>query len=297
MGVLVTQLFNGLSLGSILLLVALGLALTFGQMGVINMAHGEFIMAGAYTAYVVQTRSSAAPACRCSSSLPVAFVVAGLLGVLLEVTLIRRHVRPSAGHAAGDLGCRAVLQQLARDVFGAAGVNVPAPAWLSGPRRGPRVRLPASHGCSSWCWRSRRSRRWPPACRFTSLGRRIRASCRTATSPRAPASPPGPRTGSRSSSAPAWPGVAGVALTLIGLDRRRTWAPSYIIDAFLVVVVGGLGQIKGAVIAAFVLGIVNSVHRVHDHGLARQVIVFVLIVVFLQVRPQGIYQLKTRSLA
>ena len=78
---------------SVLLLIALGLALTFGQMGVINMAHGEFIMAGAYTAYVAATESSAAPACRCWSSLPIAFVVAGLLGVLLEVTLHPPHVR------------------------------------------------------------------------------------------------------------------------------------------------------------------------------------------------------------
>ena len=85
MGVLVTQVFNGLSMGSILLLAALGLALTFGQMGVINMAHGEFIMAGAYTAYVVQTRSSARAGLSLLLSLPIAFVVAGLLGLLLEV--------------------------------------------------------------------------------------------------------------------------------------------------------------------------------------------------------------------
>ena len=131
-------------------------------MGVINMAHGEFIMAGAYTAYVANQVLGVA-GLSLLVSLPIAFVVAGLLGVLLEVTLLRRMYHRPLDTLLVTWGVALVLQQLARDVFGTAGVDVPAPAWLSGPRRGPRVRLPDGHGCSSWCCRSRRSPRWPPA--------------------------------------------------------------------------------------------------------------------------------------
>ena len=105
MDVLIGQLATGLSLGSILLLAALGLSLTFGQMGVINMAHGEFIMAGCYTAYVVQQLISSAGA-SLLISLVVGFFVGGAMGALLEVTLIQRMYRPAAGHSAGDVRCR-----------------------------------------------------------------------------------------------------------------------------------------------------------------------------------------------
>src|SRR4051795_9912859 len=132
MGVLVSQVFNGLSVGSILLLAALGLALTFGQMGVINMAHGEFIMAGAYTAYVTNQILGSA-GLSLLLSLPIAFVVAGLLGVLLEATLLRRMYHRPLDTLLVTWGVSLVLQQLARDVFGTAGVDVPAPGWLSGP--------------------------------------------------------------------------------------------------------------------------------------------------------------------
>ena len=203
MGVLVTQVFNGLSVGSILLLAALGLALTFGQMGVINMAHGEFIMAGAYTAYVANQVLGVA-GLSLLVSLPIAFVVAGLLGVLLEVTLLRRMYHRPLDTLLVTWGVALVLQQLARDVFGTAGVDVPAPAWLSGPRRGPRVRLPAVTAVHPGAVDRGVRRRSPPASGSPRSAAASARRCRTGRSPRAPASPPGPRTGSRSSSDPAW---------------------------------------------------------------------------------------------
>lgn len=131
MDIVAGQLFTGLSIGSILLLAALGLSLTFGQMGVINMAHGEFIMAGSYTAFVVQQVISSA-GLSLFVSLLVGFLVGGALGVLLEVTLIRRMYHRPLDTLLVTFGVGLLLQQLARDIFGAPAVNVIAPTWLSG---------------------------------------------------------------------------------------------------------------------------------------------------------------------
>ena len=162
MGVLVTQVFNGLSVGSILLLAALGLALTFGQMGVINMAHGEFIMAGAYTAYVTNQILG-------SAGLSLLRVAAGRVRRRRPARRAARgdaaapHVPPPAGHAAGHLGRRAGAAAAGPRRVRHRGRGRARPGLAVRARRGPRVRLPASRGCSSWRCRSRRSRRWPPA--------------------------------------------------------------------------------------------------------------------------------------
>ena len=217
MGVLVTQLFNGLSVGSILLLAALGLSLTFGQMGVINMAHGEFIMAGAYTAYVTHQVLGTA-GLSLLVSLPIAFVVAGLLGVLLEVTLHPADVPPPARHAAGDVGCRLVLQQLARDIFGAAGVDVPAPALaVRSASRSSGSPVPPSRlfilvlSIAAFAALA-------AGLKYTSLGRRIRATVQN----RQLAESAGISTRATDRITffigSGLAGVAGVALTLIGLD-------------------------------------------------------------------------------
>src|SRR5437660_1960049 len=130
MGNLPTQLFAGLGIGATLLLIALGLTFTFGQMNVINMAHGEFIMAGAYTAYLLQ--GSFGRETSLLVSLPVAFVVAGALGVALETVLIRRMYGRPLDTLLVTWGVSLMLQQLARDLFGAANVQVLSPSWLVG---------------------------------------------------------------------------------------------------------------------------------------------------------------------
>ncbi len=294
MDVLVTQVFNGLSGGSILLLAALGLALTFGQMGVINMAHGEFIMAGAYTAYVTQNVLGSA-GLSLVVSLPIAFAVGGVLGVVLEATLLRRMYHRPLDTLLVTWGVSLVLQQLARDVFGTAGVDVPAPAWLSGPVEVlgfsfPRTRLfilvlavAAFLALAA-------------ALRFTALGRRIRATVQNR--PLAETSGISTRATDRLTFfiGSGLAGVAGVALTLMG-SISPNLGTSYIVDAFLVVVVGGIGQIRGAVIAAFLLGVAQSWIEYSTTASIAKVLVFALIVAFLQVRPQGIFTVRTRSLA
>jgi urea transport system permease protein len=294
MEALIGQLATGLSLGSILLLAALGLALTFGQMGVINMAHGEFIMAGCYTAYVVQKLITSAGA-----ALPVAlivgFLVGGLLGVLLEVSLIQRmYVRP-LDTLLVTFGVGLILQQIARDVFGAPAVNVVAPAWLTGGVEILGTVVPKARififilavVCVAML---------AAALRYSPMGRRIRAVVQN----RDLAETSG--ISSRRTDITTFfigsglASVAGVALTLIG-STSPTIGTSYLIDAFLVVVVGGLGQIKGTVIAAFGLGFMNSFIEYSTTASIAKVIVFVLIVTFLQVRPQGLFTVRSRSLA
>jgi urea transport system permease protein len=292
--VLVTQIFNGLSGGSILLLAALGLALTFGQMGVINMAHGEFIMAGAYTAYVTQNVLGSA-GLSLLVSLPIAFAVGGVLGVVLEATLLRRMYHRPLDTLLVTWGVSLVLQQLTRDVFGTAGVDVPAPGRLSGPVEVlgfsfPRTRLfilllaiAAFVALAA-------------ALRYTALGRRIRATVQNR--PLAETSGISTRATDRLTFfiGSGLAGVAGVALTLMG-SISPNLGTSYIVDAFLVVVVGGIGQIRGAVIAAFLLGVAQSWIEYSTTASIAKVLVFALIVAFLQVRPQGIFTVRTRSLA
>ena len=293
MDVVVGQLFTGLSIGSILLLAALGLSLTFGQMGVINMAHGEFIMAGSYTAYVVQQVVSTGGA-SLFISLIVGFLVGGAMGVLLEVTLIQRMYHRPLDTLLVTFGVGLVLQQLARDIFGAPAVNVVSPGWLSGgveilgavvPKTRIFILVLAIICVVALSF----------ALKTTPMGRRIRAVVQN----RDLAETSG--ISSRRTDISTFfigsglAGVAGVALTLIG-STSSTVGQSYLIDAFLVVVVGGLGQIKGAVIAAFALGIINSFIEYSTTASIAKVIVFVLIVIFLQARPQGLFAVKTRSL-
>jgi urea transport system permease protein len=291
---LVTQVFNGLSGGSILLLAALGLALTFGQMGVINMAHGEFIMAGAYTAYVTQNVLGSA-GLSLLLSLPIAFAVGGALGVVLEATLLRRMYHRPLDTLLVTWGVSLVLQQLARDVFGTAGVDVPAPGWLSGPVEVlgfsfPRTRLfILLLAVAAFLVLA-------AALRYTALGRRIRATVQNR--PLAETSGISTRATDRLTFfiGSGLAGVAGVALTLMG-SISPNLGTSYIVDAFLVVVVGGIGQIRGAVIAAFLLGVAQSWIEYSTTASIAKVLVFALIVAFLQVRPQGIFTVRTRSLA
>jgi urea transport system permease protein len=292
--VLVTQVFNGLSGGSILLLAALGLALTFGQMGVINMAHGEFIMAGAYTAYVTQNVLGSA-GLSLVVSLPIAFAVGGVLGVVLEATLLRRMYHRPLDTLLVTWGVSLVLQQLARDVFGTAGVDVPAPGWLSGPIEllgfsFPRTRLFILLLAVAAFVALAAALRW------TALGRRIRATVQNR--PLAETSGISTRATDRLTFfiGSGLAGVAGVALTLMG-SISPNLGTSYIVDAFLVVVVGGIGQIRGAVIAAFLLGVAQSWIEYSTTASIAKVLVFALIVAFLQVRPQGIFTVRTRSLA
>jgi urea transport system permease protein len=295
MQTILNQLFVGLSIASILLLVAMGLTFTFGQMNVINMAHGEFIMAGAYTTYVLQTAlGTGAITLAFGLALPAAFLVAGTLGLILEFTVIRRLYGRPLDTLLVTWGVGLMLQQLARDLFGAQNVNVSAPAFLDGGVSVLGVSL--SH-----------SRLFIIAIvvlsviviaiylQRTPAGRRMRAVMQN----RPLASVSGVRTklvdrttffiGSGLA------GLAGVGITLLG-PVGPTLGLAYLIDAFLVVIVGGLGQLRGAVFAALALGMANSFIEYNTSASIAKAGVFGLIVLFLQWRPQGMVVQQRRGL-
>ncbi|KUN19913.1 urea ABC transporter permease subunit UrtB [Streptomyces antibioticus] len=297
MTVILGQTFTGISIGAVLLLIALGLSLTFGQMNVINMAHGEFIMAGAYTTYVLQKSISSA-GISLLVALPVAFLVSGVLGALLEWLLIRRlYLRP-LDTLLVTWGVSLMLQQLARDIFGAPNVQTRAPDWLTG-------NIEIIGGDDPLTFANSRLFILGLAVaavvalsltlRLTPLGRRIRAVVQN----RDLAEVSGISTSTVDRTAfflgSGLAGVAGVALTLVG-PIGPTMGTNVIIDAFLVIVVGGIGQLKGTVIVAFVLGVLQSVLEYSTTVSVAKVLVLVAIVAFLQWRPQGLYTLRTRSL-
>ncbi|HKR50391.1 MAG TPA: urea ABC transporter permease subunit UrtB [Pseudonocardiaceae bacterium] len=294
MEALLSQLFAGLSLGSVLLLAALGLSLTFGQMGVINMAHGEFMMAGAYTAFMVQGVIADA-GLSLLLAIPLGFLVGGVMGVILEVTLIRRMYHRPLDTLLVTWGVALILQQAARDIFGAPNVDVRAPSWLSGSVDIGVIQVPVARvfilvlaiatviGLSALL-------------KATPLGRRIRGVVQN----RDLAETVGISTRSTDRLTffigSGLAGIAGVAVTLLG-STGPTLGTNYIVDAFLVVVAGGIGQLKGAVIAAFGLGLLQATFEYSTTANIAKVMVFVVIVIFLQIRPQGIFSVRTRSLA
>ena len=295
MSLIVSQLFTGVSIGAVLLLIALGLALTFGQMNVINMAHGEFIMAGAYTVYVLQQVISGA-GFSLLIALPVAFAVAGAMGVLLEVLLIRRLYGRPLDTLLVTWGVSLILQQAARDVFGAPNVQTRAPELLTGSVHLTDDIVIASSRLFILGLALAAVTALLVVLRTTSLGRRIRAVVQN----RDLAAVSGLATGRVDRLTffigSGLAGVAGVALTLIG-PIGPAMGTNIIVNAFLVVVVGGIGQLKGTVIVAFALGILQSMVEYTTTVSVASVIVFVAIVAFLQWRPQGLFTLRTRSLA
>lgn len=292
--IVANQLFTGVSFGAVLLLIALGLALTFGQMNVVNMAHGELIMAGAYTVYVLQQVISSAGV-SLFAALPVAFAVSGATGLLLEALLLRRLRGRPLDTLLVTWGVSLVLQQAARDVFGAPNKQTQAPDWLTGAVDLGGLTLPASRlfilavAVAAVAVLS-------TLLGMTPLGRRIRAVVqnRDLAEISGIATTRVDRVTFFVGSGLA--GVAGVALTLLGAIGP-TMGTSYIIDAFLVVVVGGIGQLKGSVITAFALGMLNALTEYQVGASVAKVIVFAAIVAFIQLRPQGLFTVRTRSLA
>lgn len=300
MTTLIGQLVTGIGIGSVLLLIAIGLALTFGQMGVINFAHGEFMLAGAYTVYVLQGVITDAGV-SVLVALPVAFVVAGLLGLLLEVTIIHRLYGRPLDTLLVTWGVSLILQQAARDLISQQNVNVDRPSWLSGGIDVLGVNV-SQVRLFIFLLAVLSVAALAAVLQLTPLGRRIRAVVQNRDL--AECSGVSSRWTDRATFiiGSGLAGVAGVAVAMLGAVGPVT-GTAYIVDAFLVVIVGGLGQIRGAVIMAFALGVFRSLVEFYggewlDTSVAvAQVIVFVAVVAFLQFRPQGLITVRTRSLA
>jgi len=291
-------LFTGASLGSILLLVALGLAITYGLMGVINMAHGELMMIGAYATYVVQNLfKSLLPGlfdAYILVAIPVAFVVSAGVGVLLERTVIRWLYGRPLETLLATWGISLILMQTVRTIFGAQNVGVENPAWLSGGVQVlPNLTLPynriailvfAALVLAAMAWLIAKTR----------LGLFVRG----VTQNRRMASCVGVNTARVDMAAFALgagiAGLAGCALSQIG-NVGPDLGQSYIVDSFMVVVLGGVGQLTGTVVAALGLGVINKALEGVAGAVLAKIMVLVFIVVFIQKRPQGLFALKGRS--
>ena len=292
------QVFNGISLSSILLLAAIGLAITIGLMGVINMAHGEFIIVGAYTAYLVQTVFKGLPSGAFGLYVPVAivlsFVVAALVGLVLERLVICRLYGRTVDSLLVTWGVSLILQQAARNIFGAPNVGVGVPAFMEGSLRLGSVYLPYTRILILLIALLALFAVWFLMFR-TRWGRNIRAVMQN----REMAASLGVNTrvvdGVTFAFGCGLAGLAGCALTWIGLIGP-TLGQNYIVNAFMTVVVGGAGSIFGSVFGAAFIGIGQSVFEFLTDASIGQVLIFACIVVLLQFRPKGLFATKNRAL-
>ncbi|WP_110971392.1 urea ABC transporter permease subunit UrtB [Pseudomonas huaxiensis] len=296
-GELLGQAFSGLSLGSILLLAALGLAITFGLLGVINMAHGEMLMLGAYTTYVVQVMvqryAPGAIEFYPLLALPLAFFVSAGVGMLLERTVIRHLYGRPLETLLATWGISLILIQAIRLIFGAQNVEVANPAWLSGGMQVlPNLVLPYSRiviiGFAlfvvllTWLLLNR-----------TRLGLNVRAVTQNRNMAACCGVPTGRVDMLAFGLGSGIAGLGGVALSQIG-NVGPDLGQSYIIDSFLVVVLGGVGQLAGSLWAAFGLGIANKLLEPQIGAVLGKILILALIILFIQKRPQGLFALKGR---
>jgi urea transport system permease protein len=287
----------GLSLGSVLLLAAIGLAITFGVMGVINMAHGEMVMLGAYTTFVVQEYIRAYNPALFDYSLiiavPLAFTVAGAVGIAIERGIIRFLYGRPLETLLATWGLSLILQQAVRTVFGPTNKEVGNPSWMSGAFELGGITITYNR---LWiiCFALAVFVALLVMLRLTRLGLEMRA----VTQNRTMAAAMGIRTaridaltfGLGSGIA----GIAGVALSQID-NVSPNLGQGYIIDSFMVVVFGGVGNLWGTLVGAFTLGIANKFLEPYAGAVLGKIAILVLIILFIQKRPRGMFALKGRA--
>jgi urea transport system permease protein len=287
----------GLSLGSVLLLAAIGLAITFGVMGVINMAHGEMVMLGAYTTFVVQeairTRNPALFDYSLAIAIPLAFMVSGGVGILIERGIIRFLYGRPLETLLATWGISLILQQAVRTIFGPTNKEVGNPSWMSGAFEIGHITVTYNR---LWiiCFTLAVFVALLGLLRLTRLGLEMRA----VTQNRAMAASMGIRTsridaltfGLGSGIA----GIAGVALSQID-NVSPNLGQGYIIDSFMVVVFGGVGNLWGTLVGAFTLGVANKFLEPYAGAVLGKIAILVLIILFIQKRPRGLFALKGRA--
>ena len=292
--VFIDQLFFGLSLGSVLLLAAIGLAITFGVMGVINMAHGEMIMLGAYTTYVVQLLMPNHIELSLWVAIPAAFVVSGLAGVLLERLVIRHlHGRPLETLLA-TFGVSLILQQLVRTVFSPLNRQVASPEWMSGSWEINPVLSLTLNRLYILAFALLVFFALMLLLKKSSLGLNVRAVSQNRSMARSMGIPTGRVDALTFGLGSGIAGIAGVALSQL-TNVGPNLGHSYIIDSFMVVVFGGVGNLWGTLVAAFTLGIANKFLEPVTGAVLASILVLVFIILFIQKRPKGLFPQKGRA--
>ncbi len=292
------NLWYGLSLGSVLLLAAIGLAITFGVMGVINMAHGEMVMLGAYTTFVVQEviRQNAPWLFDASLmiAIPLAFLVAALIGILIERCVIRYLYGRPLETLLATWGISLILQQLVRTLFGPSNREVGNPSWMSGAFEVGQLAITYSR---LWTFVFAitvflglililRATRFGLEMRAVTQNRRMAASMGIATT-RVDALTFGLGSGVA--------GLAGVAISQLD-NVSPNLGQGYIIDSFTVVVFGGVGNLWGTITGAMTLGVVNKLLEPYAGAVLGKILVLIGIILFIQKRPRGLFALRGRAL-
>ncbi len=291
------NVWYGISLGSVLLLAAIGLAITFGTMGVINMAHGEMVMIGAYTTFVVQEIIRVnAPGLFGASlfiAVPLAFLIAGSVGILIERTVIRFLYGRPLETLLATWGLSLILQQAVRTIFGPTNREVGTPAWMSGALEIGGLSLTYNR-IAIVIFAFAVFAILLLVMRYTSLGLYVRA----VTQNRRMAGSMGIRTNRIDALAfglgSGVAGIAGVALSQID-NVSPNLGQGYIIDSFMVVVFGGVGNLWGTLVGAMTLGIANKLLEPYAGAVLGKIALLVAIILFIQRRPRGLFALKGRA--
>jgi urea transport system permease protein len=287
----------GLSLGSVLLLAAIGLAITFGVMGVINMAHGEMVMLGAYVTFVVQdairARNPGLFDYSLAIAIPLSFLFAGAVGILIERFIIRFLYGRPLETLLATWGLSLILQQAVRTGFGPNNREVGNPSWMSGAFDVGGITITYNR---LWiiCFALAVFIALLALLRFTRFGLEMRA----VTQNRPMAASMGIRTGRIDALTfglgSGIAGMAGVALSQID-NVSPNLGQGYIIDSFMVVVFGGVGNLWGTFVGSFVLGIANKFLEPYAGAVLAKIAILVLIILFIQKRPRGMFALKGRA--
>lgn len=290
----IQTLFFGLSLGSVLVLAAIGLAITFGVMGVINMAHGELIMLGAYTTYVIQTLIPTHIDISLFIAIPAAFIVSGLFGILIERGVIKFLYGRPLETLLATFGISLILQQLVRSVFSPLNRSVATPSWMSGSVEYNSVLTLTLNRLYIIGFTLLVFLILLAILKKTRLGLEVRAVSQN----RAMAKAMGIKTewvdamtfGLGSGIA----GVAGVALSQL-TNVGPNLGQAYIIDSFMVVVFGGVGNLWGTLISGMTLGVANKIIEPFAGAVLAKILVLIFIILFIQKRPRGLFPQKGRA--
>ncbi|WP_281629587.1 urea ABC transporter permease subunit UrtB [Vibrio sp. St2] len=290
----VETLFFGLSLGSVLVLAGIGLAITFGVMGVINMAHGELIMLGAYTTYVMQQLLPQQTGLALILSIPMAFLVSGLVGIAIERSVIRHLYGRPLETLLATFGISLILQQAVRSVFSPLNRSVSTPEWMSGALEiNPMLSLTFNRlYIILFC--AMVFIGLVMVLKKTPLGLQVRAVSQNRSMARA--------MGIRSERVDAMTfglgagvaGVAGVALSQL-TNVGPNMGQAYIIDSFMVVVFGGVGNLWGTLVAGLSLGLFNKLLEPWAGAVLAKILVLVFIILFIQKRPRGLFPQRGRA--
>ncbi|WP_406947675.1 urea ABC transporter permease subunit UrtB [Psychrobacter fozii] len=291
------HIFTGMSTASILLLAALGLAITFGLLGVINMAHGELIMIGAYTTYMVQNFFQAYMPDMAGwyllAAIPAAFLVSAVIGMIIERIVIRPLYGRELETLLATFGVSLILMQLVRMIFGAQNVEVSNVAWLSGAYQVSSSLVLPYNRIAIIGFTVIIVALLVYLLNKTRFGLFIRAVTQNRQMAKAVGIPSARIDMMAFGLGSGLAGMAGCALAQVG-NVGPDLGQTYIIDTFLVVVVGGVGQVWGAVLAALGLGVSGTVLEIGIGAVLAKIVLLVLVILFIQKRPQGLFALKGR---